>query len=411
MKLSLPKPLTAFGRVSRSILIVTLLVGSLFPQIPGFPLSLIAGVFAGIGVAYELLRWLPKFHPAFLIAIFFALLALHAVYLAPQNSYGDDKLWRWITFTLVSAMAASLIRDRRTFQTLAFVWLLAASGLAVATLLGYDGGRSDAFGANPIWLGRALATGVIIAIWLWWKKLASAWLMFGLIALLGAALVATGSRGPLLGVIVAVAILALFAGRGRIWRIGLILVGGIVSAWAVQTLPFFAGSRFETMGSGASDSDATRQYYWEATLAVIARNPHGVGFGNWSIAAGNPRHLWPHNLFLEIFAELGIWLGVLTVIFVAVTLIRLLRQCSTNSLALPLLAIVCAEVVNVNVSGDLNARTFWFMLSLGLLATTNFVLDTPMRKKRFLRRKLANAATHRGHALNEERSAQGMRSA
>lgn len=387
MKFSPVVPLTPFGRISRSVLIVALLLGSLFPAIPGFPIAVVAAALTAAAVAYEVLRWLPKFHPVMLVPVFFIALTLHAVYIAPASEYGADKLQKWWTITMVSALAASLLRDRRTFQTLGVTWLVAASGLAVVTLLGFDGGRADAFGANPIWLARALGTGILIAIWLWWKKYASAWMMFVVIALLGAGLVASGSRGPVLGVIAGVVVLALFAGSGRVWRIGLILVGGIGAVWAVQVLPFFAGSRFETLLSGASADDAVRTYYWGLSREIIAKTPDGVGFGNWNAAAGYPRHLWPHNLFLEIFAELGTPIGIATVALVAIVLIRVIRRAHKDPIALLVFALLAAELVSVNLSGDLNARTFWFLVTAGFLVTTPFVLDSPMKSKRWLRKK------------------------
>lgn len=387
MKFSTVVPLTPYGRISRSILIVALLLGSLFPAIPGFPIAVVAAGLAAAVVVYEVLRWMPKFHPVILVPIFFIALTLHAVYIAPASEYGDDKLQKWWTITLVSAVAACLLRDRRSFQTFGAVWLVAASGLAVVTLAGFDGGRADAFGANPIWLARALGTGIVIAIWLWWKKLASAWVMFIVIGLLAAGLVASGSRGPVLGVIAGVVVLALFAGSGRVWRIGLILAGGIGAVWAVQVLPFFAGSRFETILSGASTDDAVRTYYWNLSREIIANNPDGVGFGNWNEAAGFPRHLWPHNLFLEIFAELGTPIGIATVILLAAVVIRVIRRASTDPIALLIFALLAAELVSVNLSGDLNARTFWFLVAAGFLVTTRFFLDTPMKPKRRLRKK------------------------
>ncbi|WP_334149002.1 O-antigen ligase family protein [Microbacterium sp.] len=399
MKFSPIVQLSAFGRVSRSVLIVALLLGSLFPAIPGFPIALVAAVLTAGAVIYEFLRWLPRFHPVVLVLLLFGAVAMTALSIAPSSEYGEDKLQKWLTITLISALAASLLRDRRSFQTFGAVWIVAASGLAVVTLLGFDGGRADAFGANPIWLARALATGILIAIWLWWKKYASAWMMFGVIALLAAGLVASGSRGPVLGVIAGVVVLALFAGSGRVWRIALILVGGVGAIWAVQVLPFFAGSRFETLLSGGTADDAVRTYYWGLSREIIANNPEGVGFGNWNAAAGYPRHLWPHNLFLEIFAEMGTLVGAITVVVVLIVAVRLLVRAPKDPIALLVFALLAAELVSVNLSGDLNARTFWFLLTAGFLVTTTFVIDSPMKIKRSLRKKQQRLESVREPAL------------
>ncbi|KJQ55083.1 hypothetical protein RS85_01142 [Microbacterium sp. SA39] len=47
-------------------------------------------------------------------------------------------------------------------------------------------------------------------------------------------------------------------------------------------------------------------------------------------------------------------------------------ECCRRLSAAPL----AAELVSVNLSGDLNARTFWFLVTAGFLVTTTFVIDS-----------------------------------
>lgn len=376
MKLPPIKPLSKWGRVSRSTLIVTLLLGNLFP-VPG-NVVLIAMILTTLVLVYELFRWLPKIHPMLAVIVFFLILASHSLATTVTSAYGADKLTKWVTITLVSALAASLLRDRRTIQTLGWAWLIAALGLAVLTLAGYDGGRATLDGsANPIWLARAMATGIVFAAWMWSTKTARPIPMIVAIALLTGGMIASGSRGPALGVVVGLVVLAVFGGRGRAWRTVAIVLGGAAAFWAVQNLPIFADSRFATLFQSVAN-DQTRTRYWNLTGQIIAAHPEGVGFGNWAAAAGWPRHLWPHNLFLEVFAELGVPIGVLVLAVVVLVVARLVWRALKDPVVLCVLALLAVELVAVLVSGDLNARTFWFLLALGFLVTTRSVLDVPL---------------------------------
>ncbi|MET0888082.1 MAG: O-antigen ligase family protein [Mycetocola sp.] len=368
------RPLTRGGRVARSVLVTALLLGSLFPPVFGVSPVLAATVIAIPVIAFEILRFLPRIHPVVWFVIpLFGFFAAHALFVVPVTDYGDDKLQKWITVTVVSALAACLLRDRRTLYTFSWSWVVGAGILALLTIAGYDGGRADLFGSNPIWLARALAAGIIMMVWLRWEKAAKSWPTLLIVGLLGAGILASGSRGPLLAVIVGVGVMTLFSQRGRVWKIMLIIVGCVVAAWAVLTLPFFENSRFATLLENG-DTDQTRDLYREITLRIIGENPGGVGFGNWSIVAGHPRHLWPHNIFLEVFAELG-WLQGTVLVVTLVTLLAVLAtRARVNRTTLLVLALLSAETLSVSISGDLNARTFWFMLTLAFLYATNTVL-------------------------------------
>lgn len=382
MRFSPPPPLSAFSRVFRSVTIVTLLIGNLFPIPQGFPIMILTAALCVILIAHEIIRKLPIVHAVVFVPVFFGIIALHAIVIPPSTIYGNEKLQDWLTTTLVSALAASLLRDRRSFQTFAVVWVIAATFLALMALAGFQGGRADLFGANPIWLGRAMASGLLVAIWLLWKKLSSPAVTSIVIVVLIVGLVAAGSRGPLLGAVVGGIVLALFSGRGRLRRVLLIIGSCAMTVWAIRALPLFQGSRFEAMLEDGGALDASgRSEYWSMSLRIINLNPGGVGFGGWAAWAGQPRNLYPHNIFLEIFAELGIAIGILVVVVILAVLIFLALKSSGNPVALLVLTLLAAEIVYVNFSGDLNARALWFFLAAGFLIVGGSVIDSPLRSR------------------------------
>lgn len=374
MKFTPLRPLTKFGRISRSIILVALLIGSLFPSIGGIGLTTIASPLALLVVIYELGRWIPKIHPVVLVPIFFAALALHAQMFPPLTEYGAGKYSTWFTATLLTAVAASMLRDERALYTFARTWLIATGLLALITIAGFAGGRAEGFDSNPIWLARAMATGIVMALFLAMQKDIRTWMFLGISAVLVAGIFATGSRGPILAVGVGAIALVVFTKHHRIRRIAGIAIGAGAAYWAVTSLPFFASSRIVTLLEDG-DTDLSRNIFWSVTPPLIREYPEGVGIGNWSLLAGAPRQfMYPHNLFLEVFAELGVIFGLGLIVIVVTILIRLLMRSRETPIAILVFAILVAEIAQVSVSGDLNARTFWFLLVLGFLVGIRAVI-------------------------------------
>lgn len=369
-------PLTRSGRVWRSIILVSLLIGSLFPSIGGIGLTTIASPLALVVVLYEIGRRLPKLHPVLLVPFFFLGVGLHAMAIPTATPYGEIKLDTWFTATLLTAVAASLLRDERSIYTFARTWLIAAGLLSVITVLGFAGGRGDGFDSNPIWLARAMATGLVMALFLVMQRDLRTWVFVAITILLVVGIFATGSRGPILAVGVGAIALVVFTRRHRIRRILGIAVGAGVSYWAVTVLPFFASSRIVTLIEDG-DNDASRSLFWSLTTEVIRHYPEGVGIGNWSLVAGAPRQFfYPHNMFLEVFAELGIWFGCALIVVVMANLIKLLTRSREMPIAILVFALIVTEAVQISVSGDLNARTFWFLMALGFFIGLRAVIPS-----------------------------------
>lgn len=374
MKFTPVRPLTKFGRISRSIILVALLIGSLFPAVGGIGLNAIASPLALLVIFYEVARWIPKIHPIVIALPFFATVAIHAQMFPPLTEYGVNKLSTWFTATLVTALAASLIRDERALISFCRAWLFATGLLALISMAGFAGGRAEGFDSNPIWLARAMATGILMALFMVMQGHIRAWLFLTVSALLVAGIFATGSRGPILAVAAGAIALVIFTKHHRIRRVLGITIAAGAAYWAVTWLPFFANSRIVTLLEDGS-TDLSRDIFWTVTPPLINQYPDGVGIGNWSLLAGAPRQFnYPHNLFLEVFAELGTWFGVGLTAIVAVILVRLLVRSRETPIAILVFGLLTAEIVQVSVSGDLNARTFWFVLTLGFLIGIRAVL-------------------------------------
>lgn len=376
MKFAPLAPLRKVERILRSIVLVALLIGSLFPTVGGIGVTLAASICALILVAYEFGRWVPRIHPMVVVPLFFGILLLHMLMIHPATEYGEGKMQTWYTATLLTAVSASLLRDERSVYTFGRTWVVASGLLAVIAILGFEGGRADGFDSNPIWLARAMATGIVMALFLVMQKDIPGWVFLVVAAVLVAGIFATGSRGPILAVGIGTIALVMFTPHHRVRRILGVAIGVGAAYWAVTTLPFFASSRINTLLTDG-DNDLSRNIFWSVTPPLIAAHPEGVGVGNWSLLAGAPRQfMYPHNLFLEVFAEYGIGFGVGLVIVVLTLLIGLLRRARFTPIAVLTFALLAAEIAQVSVSGDLNARTFWFLMALSFFVCIRAVIPS-----------------------------------
>lgn len=364
------------GRTSatiRAIVFVALLTGNLFPSLGPVSLATAAAILAAPMVVWEIVRALPKIHPALPVtALVFVVLIVPGLLNPPILPYGEEKLGKILTSLLLSALAATLIRDRRHIRVLAWVWLTAACVLALATIAAGGEARATTFDSNPIWLGRELVSGLLVAVWLSWRKLLHPLVALSLIVLILSALSETESRGPLLG---AVAALVLFVAVVRPMLSGLgWAAASFVSATVIAVFyfaPQIIPDRFLALvlAPGETVDSTSRTEMWVKTLAMIESNPGGVGYGNWQTYT-NMRHLWPHNLFLEVFAEAG-WLpGAVITLTTLGVLVALARRSRRDPEAAMVLILLVASVVEVSASGDLNARTFFALLVLGAVVAT-----------------------------------------
>ncbi|MDQ0726304.1 hypothetical protein QFZ21_001304 [Microbacterium sp. W4I20] len=72
------------------------------------------------------------------------------------------------------------------------------------------------------------------------------------------------------------------------------------------------------------------------------------------------------------------WFGIALIIIVVANLIKLLSRSREMPVAILVFAILVAEVVQISVSGDLNARTFWFLMALGFFLGVRAVIPGSM---------------------------------
>jgi O-antigen ligase len=219
------------------------------------------------------------------------------------------------------------LANRRTlrFCATALVVGVAADALLVASGSGVNSeGRAMLGGGyDPNDTAALLVATIPIALVIGGRRGILGRVFFGAIAFLAlAALVKTGSRGGLLGLVAMfVALIAVSRGRQRMNVIAFAVGGGLLFGGLAKDQ---LGERFRTVLTVNADYNMSEEdgriEVWKRGLGYMMSNPVlGVGFDNFPIAEGTLsskaqdasrrrgiRFTAAHNAFVQIGAELGV---------------------------------------------------------------------------------------------------------
>lgn len=298
---------------------------------------------------------------------------------APFTSYGSEKVDKLMSSTLITAAAGSAIAIPRETRLLARTWIALGVVLAAATVVSGQGiiqGRQAAFDSNPIWLARCLGLASLCALWLLLRRHVPRVVGLAAFGIIIAASLLTGSRGPVLGVVAGATILLTMHVPGTYFS-RLISTAAIgFTAWvAMLTVPALAATRLgQTLGAGLDTTFGTtsagrgRTELWSSALKLAPSHPFGIGPGNWAPTVHEPVLLWPHNIFVEATAELGWAAGATLATCTALVLVTLIRRARKDPSLSLVAALLACETVSVCFSGDINARTYFFLLIMGSAA-------------------------------------------
>ncbi|MGX9900059.1 hypothetical protein ACW0JT_09325 [Arthrobacter sp. SA17] len=221
--------------------------------------------------------------PILLWVIFFL-----GVYQASWDAYTESKLRTLYTFTLFAAVAPFHLLKMPS-QRRAFLTALAVISVVAAVLTLADPSAGDGVialdGTNTIGTARIAGTGALIffilAVVL--KGRTRRLLCIGAAMTLFAVLVAVGSRGPFLGIMVGVIGVLILSpvlkGRripGILWSVVL----AVTAFWWATQQTFYGTDRAFAWLSGERDtSTAVRESLWDLSWQSIGREAAGIGWG------------------------------------------------------------------------------------------------------------------------------------
>lgn len=327
--------------------IVTLVGHDPFPN-KGVPLIEFAWVV--LAVAFTVARGsLPSLRGAFSSPLVLASLGLFSLLLirlpaSTDAAYGDLKVELFIignlTLLATGVVLSTRSKDIELFLILTLI-IDALSAVLVLRQLGGSSASTDRFGLvqqNVIALGIQGAEGLMVATYFllkgtqrWQRVLAACVMPLSLVALL-----ASGSRGPVLGGAAGLLAVLVLLSRSRQTAMRLLVVVAFlaISFTAVSRLvPSAAVHRSLGAISGTRSGLASngRNQLWAAGWHTFVSHPFaGVGTGSFATVARREvcpgpgcEDKYPHNVLLETAAELGIAgaLFMIAVLFSAASLI------------------------------------------------------------------------------------------
>ena len=340
-------------------------------------LGLLLALVCGVRLVTGRVRPVP-----YVFALTIAVVALSlAVSLAWTSApaYGREKVTTFLTVTMLAIGAPFFLFERWEDLRRFFTWtIVVALPVAILALTHPSRDTGRLAGDTTIGTSRLLCTGALILLlgalghsrW----RLPAAALAAGFVAIAAA----VGSRGPIVSLALALAV-TLAAWLLRVPRkIAPVLA---IAAVSVAVVPFVSlpASSSERLSEAARDPVATfrqndRYVLAQQAFQLIDRDPISGG-GAGAFSTSNPSAKWPHNLFLELWAELGLATILVVVAAVVAALAGLFRlawrlpaQGSEQELVYILLAVFVFNLLAVQVSGNINDnRDFWGMLAIASL--------------------------------------------
>lgn len=357
---------------------ITLFLGILVVACIGYGFLVQRRVFPRIGKSFAL--------PLGVIVLF----TVGGLVYTPSLVYGVEKALRFLTLGLLAIVAPLLII--RSKDSLARVFpAMSAIALWVVTdslLTGQRGAFADVYTV----VGKLGGLHVLLAMQYFGRRTKGAVrvviLMSAIYALLG--VLQSATRAPFLALLVLAPVVFLFNVTNL--RVGWVRFAPVLVLAAVVIAFYFFPEFVGTMAWRlAVISDNPRLEIWRASIDAIVENPIlGGGTGSFYVYLqdyfpGIGERVFSHNIFVEVWAELGIF-AVASLVYIFVYLLRRLYRLRVES-AIPkqmqdyvlfdtLFTVLLYVFLLSMVGGILYDRFIFGWLGIGF-AALNTVNDSP----------------------------------
>jgi len=380
-----------------------------FPIVEVIDITVIATLIIWVGLIKLLLEgnWKIPSEPTsivYLFLIFGLLLGISYMY-TPSPDYGFRKILRFNTFAVTMFISPLLIikspADSKRLLSYFYFLLVIIIGIMLlqfvyfviwgdfAIVLAYWN-RISIPGANPIQVSRYLAIGAAMMIALLIRNKPSQSLHFvAILFVILLSIILSGSRGPLISIIIGSIVYAILYERkhsSRIFGYGILAIGTIITL--LLLLPESLTQRFFDISQGTVimtqqgvqriSTIATRYEFWsmsvQAWFSSITSFFIGLGAGGFSsLFIWRDWHWYPHNLFFEIIAELGLIgliIGVLFVIKSYQIINKGIQRGSFTDHSALWVAGTVVMFIAAQFSGDINDnRILWMFIGISIAST------------------------------------------
>ena len=323
----------------------------------------------------------------------------------PSPEYGLRKALRFNTFAITMFITPLLIikspEDSKrllsyfyfllaviiSIMLFQFIYFLTWGNFAVVLVFW---NRISIPGANPIQVSRYLAIGAAMMIALLIRNKPSQSLhYFAILFVILLSIILSGSRGPLVSIIIGSIVYAILYERkysSRIFGYGILAIGTIITL--LLLLPESLTQRFFDISQGSVimtqqgvrriSTIATRFEFWSMSLQAwfssITSFFIGLGAGSFSsLFIWRDWRWYPHNLFFEIIAELGmvgLVIGVLFIIKTYQIINKGIQRGSFTDHSALWVAGTVVMFIAAQFSGDINDnRILWMFIGISIAST------------------------------------------
>jgi O-antigen ligase len=340
-------------------------------------LGMLVALVCGVRLVTGRVRAVP-YGFALTIAIVSLSLAVSLLWTSARG-YGTEKVTTYLTVTMLAIGAPFFVLERWEDLQRFFMWtVVIAVPVAILGITNPSQDTGRLAGDNTIGTSRLLCVAALIlllgALGRSSRRLPAVALAASFIAIAAA----VGSRGPIVsfGLALAVTLTAWLLRDAR--KAAPVLA---IAAACVAVVPFVSlpASSSERISEAARDPVAAfrqddRSFLVKQAFSLIDRDPvRGGGVGAFSTV--NPSAKWPHNMFLELWAELGLAALVVVAVASGAALVGLFRlawlapqHAIRPDLVYILLAVFTFNLMAVQVSGNINDnRDFWGILAIASL--------------------------------------------
>lgn len=271
-----------------------------------------------------------------------------------------DKFIRIISlstlYILIPPMIFKTEDDLKVLTKALLIGGLCVGAISLPDFLHPTGWRLSPLGANPIQVSRLISIAVIILLHL--SKKSKIFLLP--VPLFIVMMLSTGSKGPLIALIVAIFFLYGLKFKSVVMAS---VTGWFALKLGAMFLPSHTWERVSLLWNGIDEPVRTLMY--KTCLRLIPEDFMGYGVGYF---ASTEIGLYPHNYVLETFLEAG-WIPGIYLIFLlclgAILLHRLKKHNSIYGLALSLYML---EIVLCLFTGDITGlKLFYIFLTVGAM--------------------------------------------
>lgn len=277
-----------------------------------FDLTMAFGASLLLACTIKLLRsdHLPFFPRAYALYVPIVLLVIGSVLYTPDMGAGVDKAERFLILTVLAIACPFILLDTpRKLRLFLYATACLGTFMSAESMAGLGGSeRLTTPGGLTIQLGSSAGMGIAVVWSLILPRLSfrRRLLFYPVVGVLFIALIGSGARGAMIGAVCCV-LFALLHFRQLWLDAGIFALGGIygVARIGIPTAAFdYLGT---LISNDPNDAMGTRSGLMALGWRLFKEHPLlGVGIGGYPYYSPDPiTYGYPHNLFLEIAAELG----------------------------------------------------------------------------------------------------------